>query len=217
VLLFLAEETIFRGAARATLERLVAIALQKIVQKDFTLFTMGQTCDALHFVAGGCGMLVKIAPDGRQRILHRALVGDMVGAVPFFDQQGSPASFIAESHCLVLSFPRDSLLALFASDPGLSLSIVGGLVDRLRMMVNLVEQMSFEDTEHRLWDFLLDNAKNSGSLGYPRTLDPLPTREHIANAIGTVREVVSRRLSRLVDTGHIKIEGRRLTLLKPLA
>ena len=51
---------------------------------------------------------------------------------------------------------------------------------------------------------------------YPRILEPLPTRERMANAIGSVREVVSRRLSRLVDSGHIKIEGRRLTILKPL-
>jgi hypothetical protein len=33
--------------------------------------------------------------------------------------------------------------------------------------------------------------------------------------IGTVREVVSRRLSRLAESGHLKIERKRLVLLYP--
>ena len=41
-------------------------------------------------------------------------------------------------------------------------------------------------------------------------------RERIAESIGTVREVVSRRLSALVESGHLQIDGRRLALLKPL-
>jgi CRP-like cAMP-binding protein len=83
-------------------------------------------------------------------------------------------------------------------------------------MVGLVEQISFEDTTRRLWDYLIQGSADQGGRGFPRVLDPLPTRERIAMAIGTVREVVSRRLSHLVQTGHVMIDGRRLVLLKPL-
>lgn len=213
---FLGEESIFRGAAPDALERLSQVALSRSVPKGKRLFSMGQSCDALHIVFEGCGLLVKTASEGRERILHRAIPGEMVGAVPFFDGGAYPASFVAESDCVVLSLPRDRLLALFSREPSLCLGVLGGIVGRLRKMVSLLEQMSFEDTEHRLWRYLVDASKNSGGPDYPRTLDPLPTREHIANAIGTVREVVSRRLSRLAESGHLKIEGRRVTLLKPL-
>jgi CRP-like cAMP-binding protein len=158
---FLKEETLFRTASQAAIERLGDLALQKTVPRDGTLFTMGQTSDALHFVVEGCALLVKLAPDGRQRILHRALPGEMVGAVPFFDGQEYPASFVAETECVVLSFPRSSLLALLAGDPTLSLAIIGGVVERLRMMTNIVEQMSFEDAEHRLWDYLMKGSSDS--------------------------------------------------------
>ena len=40
--------------------------------------------------------------------------------------------------------------------------------------------------------------------------------EGIASTSGTVREVVSRRLSRFVDSGHARIEGKRLVLVKPI-
>lgn len=213
---FLREETLFHGASSEALERLTEIAVQKIVLKDNTLFAMGQPCDALHFVVEGCGLLVQTAPDGRQRILHRASAGDMVGCVALLKGKEYPATFIAESECVILSFPRDRLMGVFAKEPMLSLSVMNACVERLRMMASLVESMSFDDTEHRLWDFLVEASTNSGASNFPRVLDPMPTREHIANAIGTVREVVSRRLSRLADSGHLKIDGRRLILLKPL-
>jgi CRP/FNR family transcriptional regulator len=213
---FLATETLFCGASTSAIERLSKITLQRVVRPGLALFSMGQACDALHFVVEGCGFLVKISPDGRQRILHNVLSGEMVGAVPFFDGKGYPATFIAQSECTVLNLPRKTLTSLLAEDPDVSLSLIGGIVGRLRMMSSKVEQMSFEDTTERLWDYLIQSSKNSGGEDFPRIFEPLPTREHIANSIGTVREVVSRRLSRLVHSGHIKVDGRRLTLLKAL-
>ena len=213
---FLAEDTIFHDALPASINRLAAEALQKSVPQGCSLFSMGQTCDALHFVAAGTGMLVKMAPDGRERVLHRALPGDMVGSVPFFDGGDYPATFVAETDCTVVSFARETILKLIAGDPRLALGLIGGLVERLRQMVALVEQISFEDTTRRLWDYLVNGSEDHHGRGFPRVLDPLPTRERIALAIGTVREVVSRRLSHLAQTGHIKLDGRRVMLLKPL-
>ncbi|MBI4585529.1 MAG: Crp/Fnr family transcriptional regulator [Planctomycetes bacterium] len=213
----IAERTFFRGASRAAAEQLCAMALQKTVPAGCNLFSAGQTCDSLHFVIAGSGLLVLTAPDGRQRLLCRAVPGDMIGAVPFFDEREHPASFVAESDCVVLSFPRDQLMELLAADSALCLSILGGLVEKLRKMVSLVEKISFEDIKHRLWGYLASEARELGGQGYPRVLEPLPTRERMAQAIGTVREVVSRQLSHLAGTGHLQIEGKRLILLKPLS
>ena len=213
---FLAEESLFRDTSPAAIDLLADAAVERFVPASSLFFSMGQSCDALHFVVSGCGLLVKTSPDGRQRILHRAMVGDIVGAVPFFDGGEYPASFVAESDCIIVSFPRQKLLELIAGDPRIALAIIGGIVGRLRRMISIVEEMSFEDTERRLWNYLVQGSKGSSGEEYPRVLQPLPTREHIASAIGTVREVVSRRLSRLVDSGHVRIEGRRLVLVKPL-
>jgi len=217
VIRFLLEESVFHGASPSSIERLSSMAIQKSIPKDSLLFSMGEHCEALHIVVEGCGALVRISPDGRQRILHRATAGEMVGAVPFFDHGEYPASFLAETDCLVLAIPRDALLKLFAEDPGISFGLVGTLVERLRSFVSIIEQMSFDDVGHRLWDFLMKNSSSLSGGEFPRVVDSLPTRERIANAIGSVREVVSRRLSRLAESGHVRVEGRRLLLLKALA
>jgi CRP/FNR family transcriptional regulator len=116
----------------------------------------------------------------------------------------------------MVSLNRDDLLALLRREPALSLCIMGGMTLRLRKLVGIIEQISFEDITHRLWKFLLESSTKTGSQNFPRIFHPLPTRDFIANAIGTVREVVSRRLSHLAEAGYLKIEKRRLTLLKSL-
>lgn len=209
-------DTIFAGTGEATLDRLASIAQIKDVPPGSHLFSMGQPCETLWFVVEGFGELVRTSPDGRVRILHRAGPGEMVGAVPFFDGLGYPASFVAGPQCRVLGFGRQSLNSLLHAEPDVGIAIIGGLIARLRMMVGIVEQTSFEDTTHRLWTELLRSSVPTNSSEYPRVVDPLPTRQHLADAVGSVREVVSRRLSRLIDDGHIRLEGRRALLLKPL-
>ncbi len=213
---FLADQTVFGSAGEVALQRLAEIARVRALRANEQLFSMGQRCDALYFVVAGTGRLVQTARGGRQRILHRATAGDMVAAVPFFDGKGYPATFVAEEDALVVELPRDGLLDLVQNDPRVALSILGGLVGRLRKMTQLVAQMSFEDTTHRLWDYLMrESEPEVPGKEFPRAVDPVATRESIAQAIGTVREVVSRRLSALVASGHLRVEGRRVLLLRP--
>ncbi|HLU46692.1 MAG TPA: Crp/Fnr family transcriptional regulator [Planctomycetota bacterium] len=210
------EDTLFAGVGPEALDRLASIARTKEVPRGTHLFSMGQSCETLWFVVDGCGELTRTSPDGRVRILHRAGPGEMVGAVPFFDGKGYPATFVAGSDTIVLGLERERLLALLRAEPAIALAIIGGVIARLRMMVGLVEQASFEDTSHRLFHELLKRSVALQTGEFPRVVDPLPTRQHLADAIGSVREVVSRRLSRLVEDGHVRIDGRKAVLLKPL-
>jgi len=75
--------------------------------------------------------------------------------------------------------------------------------------VGIIEELSFTTVRHRLASYLLCLAQKSGkrtSEGVEVTL-PL-TNQELAAQIGTVRELVSRNLSRLQAEGLLKIEGR---------
>ncbi len=217
ILEFLKSDTILGCASEEALQELSRIAIQERVEESRNLFLMGQPCDALHFVVEGRGLLIKVAPDGRERILHASNPGDMVGCIPFFQGGNYPATFSAETPCLVLSFSRDKFLSILSGEPSLTLSILGSLVERMAFLSSLIEQISFDSVEQRLWTYLIENstALHDGD-EFPRMIDPIPKREHIASSIGTVREVVSRRLSRLVDSQHIRIAQRKLTIIKAL-
>jgi len=71
---------------------------------------------------------------------------------------------------------------------------------------------------HRLAAFLLRLASREGVKSGRRLVVTLPdNNQEIAAQIGTVRELVSRNLSRLQAEGLIEIDGRNLTILDPSA
>ena len=108
----ISESPVFTGAPAQALDDLRSLAQQRLVHKDRFLFLMGDPCSEFHIVAEGCAHLSRVGPDGRKRILHRAGPGEMVGCVAFFDGESYPATFVADTDCVVLSFPRDKVLEL---------------------------------------------------------------------------------------------------------
>ena len=212
---FLKRESAFGHIGQAALEKLAALGQIQVVSKGERLFCAGQPCRKLHFLVEGQAEVLLLSREGRQRILHLVLPGDMVGAVPFFDGKDYPCTVLAAVDCRFLALRRHDLLDLLTCEAEVTLSILGGLVARQRKIVGHLEELSFEDTSSRLWHYLLERSRTPDGT-FPRIVESLPTRENIASAVGTVREVVSRRLSHLVKTGHISIDGRTLTLHKPL-
>lgn len=210
---FLKGESIFSNVGGSALAKLATLGRIQAVRGGKKLFCMGQPCDALHFLVRGQASVSLLSEDGRERMLHLVLPGDMVGAVPFFDGGDYPCTATAEVDCQFVAFGRRELLKLLSDDGQVTLAILGGLVVRQRKIVHHLEELSFEDTSSRLWHYLVENSSGADS-SFPRVFEPLPTREKIAGAIGTVREVVSRRLSQLIRSGHISIDGRKLILHK---
>ena len=97
------------------------------------------------------------------------------------------------------------------------LRVVGG---RLRRLVGIIEELSFTTVRHRLASFLLRLAEKEGKRSVAGVEIALPvSNQELASQIGTVRELVSRNLSRLQSEGMLKIEGRTVTIcdLKALA
>jgi len=96
------------------------------------------------------------------------------------------------------------------------LRVVGA---RLRRLVAIIEELSFTTVRHRLAAFLVRLAKTSGTRSGNGLEITLPANnQELASQIGTVRELISRNLSRFQAEGMIKIEGRNvfITDLKAL-
>ena len=211
---FFADRTLFRTLSREALEQLEAIASSKAVRAGGDLYVTKEDPRDIHFLFAGRGRLVKVGADGRTRILHTVVPGEIIDVVSLFDSNGNSATYVAETDCTLVSFHGSELLRFLERSPQACLAILGRAVARLRDLTGIVEQLTLEETTERLWSYLFRSSRATGVNEYPRIVDSLPTRERIAEEIGTVREVVSRRLSQLVKKGAIHIAGRQLTLLK---
>ena len=96
--------------------------------------------------------------------------------------------------------------------PEVALKVLSVVGQRLRQLVGVVEAVSFGSVRQRLARTLLEFGNSQ-----TRTASfPLPaTHQELASRLGTVREVVSRNLSRFQSEGLIRIEKRQVKLIDP--
>jgi CRP/FNR family transcriptional regulator len=81
-------------------------------------------------------------------------------------------------------------------------------------LVGIIEELSFTTVRHRLAAFLLRQSRSTDKCAGDEPTVTLPaSNQELAAQIGTVRELVSRNLSRFQSEGLIRLEGRKVVLL----
>jgi CRP/FNR family transcriptional regulator len=84
---------------------------------------------------------------------------------------------------------------------------------RVRRHAQMVELLSFHEVGQRVALLLLAQSQLAGAPLSGTTSFRLALSNHqIATRIGSVRDVVSRALTRLQHSGHIAVEGRTITI-----
>ncbi len=92
--------------------------------------------------------------------------------------------------------------------------MIGSLSQRMRLLVNTLEDLQGKDVETRLIHWLLKRCPT------PRPAEPYAialdvTKTVLAAELGTRSETLSRALARLRDAGHLAVEGKRIQILSP--
>jgi CRP-like cAMP-binding protein len=169
-----------------------------------TIFEEGEAAAGVFVVLEGRVKLVRASAAGREQILHAEGPGATLAEVPAFDGGGYVASAVAEDDARLLFVPRSALLDLCRRRPDVALGVIRVLAGRLRRFAGLIEDLALRDVTARVARLLLEVAARDGSVVLPGT------RDDVASRLGTVRELVSRSLARLIAAGAIERRGRRL-------
>jgi CRP/FNR family transcriptional regulator len=90
------------------------------------------------------------------------------------------------------------------------LAVVGA---RLRRLVGIIEELSFTTIRQRLVALLVRLAETEGQASDLGITVQLPgSHQELANQLGTVRELVSRNLTRLQAEGLIEFSARQILI-----
>lgn len=198
----LARCPLFAELADDDLAALAAIAVPRTFEGGASLFLAGDEAEGLHVVARGKVKISVLSPaSGREVVLTVERPFQTVAELPSFDGGTYPANGQAVETTKTFLLPQDELRRVLAARPAISWHLLRTLGRRLRRLVGLVEQLSFQEVVHRLAGHVLERAEQ----GVPFQLE---TNAAIAAQIGTVPELVSRNLARLVDAGAITLDGR---------
>lgn len=209
----LSRTALFKELDEGTLRELGARAIERRFKKDELLFVAGEEALGLYVVVEGAVRAFRESTDGREQVIHVERAGATVAEVPVFDDGAFPSTVAAETDSILLFIDKRDVRQLCLEHPQIALAALKVLAGRLRRCAELVETLSLREVGQRLARLLLAEARAGGGQtreGLAVTLSL--TNQQIAARVGSVREVVSRALTRLQQDKLIALDGRRLTI-----
>lgn len=204
---------IFSGLSETELAFLAERTVPRRFSAGETVLAEGEDCAGLYVVQSGHVRIFKSSPGGREQVLSIEGPGSSVAELPVFDGGNYPASVTAVDDATLLFISKQDFQSLCLAYPEVSLKVLRVVGARLRRLVGIIEELSFTTVRHRLATFLVRLAKTSGRETSAGIEIILPANnQELASQIGTVRELISRNLSRFQAEGMLKIEGRNVTV-----
>ncbi|MBZ5642780.1 MAG: Crp/Fnr family transcriptional regulator [Acidobacteriia bacterium] len=204
---------LFANLTEQEMRALAARASRKHFPQGAQLFGEGDSCSGLFLVASGRIRIFKLSPAGREQILAVEGPGSSFAELPVFDGGNYPASAAAMENAEVLFISRKDFQDFCREHPDVALKVLAVVGSRLRRLVGIIEDLSFTTVRHRLIAVILRLAQASET---PKKdgvrVELTKTHQDLAAELGTVREIVSRNLSRLQAEGFLEVDGRSITV-----
>ena len=210
----LAQAGLFTGLSDPELTLLAQRAVPRKFSAGELVFSEGEPCAGMYVVERGQIRIFKTSPSGREQVLSIDGPGSSVAELPVFDGGNYPASVAAIEDSLLLFISKQDFQALCLAHPQVALKVLRVVGARLRRLVGIIEELSFTTVRHRLAAYLVRLAKREGTRTAGGIEITLPSsNQELASQVGTVRELVSRNLSRLQSEKLIDMDGRRILIL----
>jgi CRP/FNR family transcriptional regulator len=204
---------IFSSLTEQEFAFLTSHLLQRKYAAGELIFGEGDPCAGLYVVQSGNVRIFKSSAGGREQVLSIDGPGSSIAELPVFDGGNYPAAAQAVSDSTLLFFSRQDFQGLCLQHPQVALKVLRVVGGRLRRLVGIIEELSFTTVRHRLIALLVRLGKSEGTRnGDAITLTLPANNSELAAQIGTVRELVSRNLSRLQSEGLIQVDNRKLDI-----
>jgi CRP/FNR family transcriptional regulator len=160
-----------------------------------TLFSEGDSADALYHLTDGTMRLVRLLGDGRRQIMGFAFAGDILGLGV---RDGFSSSAEAVDDARLCRFPVKDLNRLFRAFPEMERRLLDAARERLAADQDQMLLLGRKAPMEKLASFLLDAAARARLAGRPDNPIVLAmSRGDIADFLGLTVETVSRSFSRL--------------------
>lgn len=200
---------LFGALAELELAVLAARMSRKRFAAGELLFSEGEPCNGLYIVLSGRVRIFKTSVSGREQVLSIEGAGGTVAELPVFDGGPYPASVIALDETEIAFLSRRDFQGFCIEHPEVALKVLAVVGARLRQLVAIIEELSFTTIRQRLASTLVKLAQNEGKKTARGIEFRLPaSHQEMASQLGTVRELISRNLTRLQAEGLLEVNAR---------
>jgi len=207
---------LFKSLTEAEMRALAERVSKRHFQRGELLFGEGDPCTGLFLVASGKIRIFKLSAAGREQVLAVEEPGSSFAELPVFDGGNYPAAASALEDANVLFISRKDFQNFCREHPDVALKVIAVVGSRLRRLVGIIEELSFTTVRQRLIAVILRLAEASGRPSREGVhLELTMSHQDLASELGTVRELVSRNLSRLQAEGFLEVDGRKIIIKDP--
>jgi CRP/FNR family cyclic AMP-dependent transcriptional regulator len=207
----LARVPLFASLTPSEIDALAQRTLERRFTAGDVLFREGDPCYGFFVLARGGVKIFKTSAGGREIMLAVEKAPSSVAEIPMFDGGPYPATVSAISDVIAYLISKQDFRKVCLQNPEVALKVLAVVGKRLRQLVGVVERVSFGSVRQRLAQMLLDLSRQEARNPFPLAL----THQEMASRLGTVREVISRNLSRFQAEGLLCIEKRQVLLSDP--
>jgi CRP-like cAMP-binding protein len=210
----LAGTELFGAVNEAALFELAATARERHLTRGEVLFSAGDKANGLFVIVSGMLRAFRQTREGREQTIHVEGPGATMAEVPVFDGGPYPSTVQAEENSVVLFVPQQAMQLFLTKNPEAALAALAVLARRLRRVSGLAEQLALKDVAQRLAAMLAEEAViQAGELKDGVSFSLSSPHQSIAARLGSVREVITRQLHKLMDDGVISVRDHRITVL----
>lgn len=188
--------------------RLVRMAVRREYKRGEMIFREGEPAPGVFVVGSGLVRVFKLAPSGKEHVLHLAGPGLTFAEVAVLGEFACPAFAEALEETVCLLLPVESFMRALREDHQLSLQILSSMAMWVKSLVSLLEDIVLRDAAGRVAGYLLQAQSEQG------TAISLPSlKKHIASHLNLTSETLSRTLRQLREDRLIRENASGLVIL----
>lgn len=204
----LREADVFQDLSEDQMLRVGEMTVMTRCPRGRTVYTPGQTGEALFIIKSGKVQIYRMSPDGKKLVVSTLGAGTLFGDMPFTGQRMLDSYAEATEESLLCVMSRHDIEALIEAHPSIGIRLIGTLAQRVEELEARLEESTLRDVSARVAATLLRVAEGAGP-------SVAVTHQQLADTIGTHRETVTRTLGELQDRGLISLLRGRITINDP--
>lgn len=190
-------------------EKLAAYGTSKSFEEGEIILKENSYVKSIPIVTNGSIRVLRTDENGREIFLYYIQAGEscIMSFLGGMHHDTSKVKAVAEEKTEILFIPIDKVSELIKEYPQWLDYIFRLYHKRFEELLEVVNAIAFKKLDERLLDFIKKKCEVTKS----RSL--IVTHEQLANELGTARVVVSRLLKQMEESGLVKLDRNKISLL----
>ncbi len=204
----LASCAFFAGIDEPSRRRLLRMAERREFRKGEVIFREGDPVPGVYVVGEGMVRIYKLAPSGKEHVLHLAGPGLTFAEVAVLADFPCPATAEAIEPTTCVLLPTQPFARALREDHALCVQLLTSLGIWVRSLVSLLEGIVLRDAAGRVAAYLLQAQTEHGP-----TIALAGLKKHVASHLNLTSETLSRVLRQLREDGLVNETESGLTIV----